>query len=116
MGKASSYEAAVFPSFARRFEQPGPHRKDEEKRCTVHNRRLRFNASKLPIDVAARMGGHGMAPGAAVSASVMKAATDLAAAGGGPGGAGAVSVLDPGVVEVYKVFKSLMKQDDAESK
>ncbi|EFJ52890.1 hypothetical protein VOLCADRAFT_115818 [Volvox carteri f. nagariensis] len=98
-----------------KYEPTGQQRKVEEKFPAVHNGKLRFNASKLRTDVAARVAGMPAVAGAGVSSRAAKAAAGLAAAGAG-GGIGMVSVLDPGVEEVYKVLKTLMKQDELDYK
>ncbi|GLC46380.1 hypothetical protein PLESTF_001845900 [Pleodorina starrii] len=103
-----------------KYDPKGPQCKVEEKLGAVHNGKLRFNASKLQIDLAARTAPaqalmtHGAAGGGASSAAA-RAAAGLAAAGVGlSGGGAAVTIADPGVDEVYKVFKQLLKRDEAE--
>ncbi|GIM15780.1 hypothetical protein Vretimale_18490 [Volvox reticuliferus] len=96
-----------------KYEPTGQQRKVEEKFLAIHNGKLRFNASKLRVDVAARAAGFVAGPG--TSAKAAAAAAGLTAAVG-TGGAGLVSVLEPGVEEVYKVLKTLMKQDEHDYK
>ncbi|GIL54451.1 hypothetical protein Vafri_9964 [Volvox africanus] len=96
-----------------KYEPTGQQRKVEEKFAAVHNGKLRFNASKLRVDVAARASGFVAGPG--TSAMAAMAAAGLTAIAG-TGAAGLVSVLEPGVEEVYKVLKTLMKQDEHDYK
>ncbi|GLI61512.1 hypothetical protein VaNZ11_003892 [Volvox africanus] len=96
-----------------KYEPTGQQRKVEEKFAAAHNGKLRFNASKLRVDVAARASGFVAGPG--TSAMAATAAAGLTAVAG-TGAAGLVSVLEPGVEEVYKVLKTLMKQDEHDYK
>lgn len=122
-----------------RYDPSGPQRKVEEKLNAVHSGKHRFNAAKLRLDVAAQLAAaasnrHGAlgASGSAVkaAASVPRSAAKSGQGQGGPEGAASAPVLSaaeaaaaeaavvsglrPGLDELYKVLKTLMKQDEAD--